>query len=92
VNVPGDYDADGDVDGNDFLAMQRGEQPKDCALGGWQNNFGEDRRSSPCIQVEGDYDGDGDVDGNDFLAMQRGQTPVRRECPDPIEDPPWPPR
>jgi hypothetical protein len=43
VSLPGDFDADGRVDGADFLAWQRGESPagavaSDLAL--WQANFG----------------------------------------------------
>ncbi len=40
---PGDFDADGDVDGDDFLAWQRGESPNplDAAdLSEWQTNYG----------------------------------------------------
>ena len=43
VSLPGDFDADGRVDGADFLAWQRGESPggavaSDLAI--WQANFG----------------------------------------------------
>jgi hypothetical protein len=79
-NVPGDYDGDRDVDGNDFLIMQRGQPPLSCELAPWALNFGT-TGSPPCVNVPGDYDGDGDVDGNDFLLMQRGLSPVPRDCP-----------
>ena len=41
--LDGDFDADGDVDGADFLAWQRGESPNGATSGDlalWQNNFG----------------------------------------------------
>jgi hypothetical protein len=40
---PGDFDTDGDVDGRDFLAWQRGESPAPLSatdLTDWQNNYG----------------------------------------------------
>jgi hypothetical protein len=84
-NVPGDYDGDGDVDGNDFLLMQRGALPADCTMVDWRQNFGttapQPPPGAPCLNVPGDYDGDGDVDGNDLLLMQRGLNPVPRRCP-----------
>jgi len=50
----GDFDGDGDIDGNDFLI--------------WQNNFpNSDGRA---ISFSGDATGDGKVDGDDFLIWQ----------------------
>ena len=43
VGPPGDFDDDGDVDGGDFLAWQRGESPNPLTSDDfieWQNNFG----------------------------------------------------
>ncbi|MEM9656946.1 MAG: choice-of-anchor D domain-containing protein [Planctomycetota bacterium] len=43
VVIPGDFDADSDVDGADFLAWQRGESPSALSfadLATWQENFG----------------------------------------------------
>ena len=43
VSLPGDFDADGRVDGADFLAWQRGESPAGAVasdLSLWQANFG----------------------------------------------------
>ncbi len=40
--TPGDFDADGDIDGADFLAWQRGESPDPLSsddLGDWQTNY-----------------------------------------------------
>ena len=56
----GDFDQDGDVDGEDFLTWQR--EPNLGSPTDWQTNFG---------RVEVDFDQDGDVDGEDFLAWQR---------------------
>jgi hypothetical protein len=42
-NEPGDFDADGDVDGQDFLAWQRGGSPAPLSatdLADWQANYG----------------------------------------------------
>jgi hypothetical protein len=42
--IPGDFDEDGDVDGNDFLVWQRGGSPNGATSGDlteWQDNFGE---------------------------------------------------
>ncbi|MDZ4659755.1 MAG: hypothetical protein SH868_19450 [Bythopirellula sp.] len=42
-NSQGDFDADGDVDGHDFLAWQRGESPQPLSaldLADWQANYG----------------------------------------------------
>ena len=41
--LPGDHDLDGDVDGRDFLAWQRGESPNPFSpgdLAAWQANYG----------------------------------------------------
>jgi len=41
--TPGDFDADGDVDGSDFLAWQRGGSPDPLSLsdlGEWQGSYG----------------------------------------------------
>jgi hypothetical protein len=43
VALPGDFDGDGDVDGRDFLAWQRGESPDPLSAGDledWQTNYG----------------------------------------------------
>ncbi|MEQ8837728.1 MAG: PEP-CTERM sorting domain-containing protein, partial [Lacipirellulaceae bacterium] len=43
TNDPGDFIADGNVDGEDFLAWQRGESPDPLSaadLGAWQTNYG----------------------------------------------------
>ncbi|MBL9161667.1 MAG: hypothetical protein JNL18_02875 [Planctomycetaceae bacterium] len=43
VTLPGDFDADGDVDGNDFLVWQRGDTPNPHSpadLAAWKSNFG----------------------------------------------------
>ena len=50
----GDFDGDGDIDGNDFLI--------------WQNNF--PRNDGEAISFIGDATGDGNVDGDDFLIWQ----------------------
>jgi Ca2+-binding RTX toxin-like protein len=67
--IAGDFDADGDLDGRDFLAWQR--NPSIGSLIDWQNGYGD-----ALAQVSGDFDADGDVDGRDFLAWQRGESPV----------------
>ncbi|QEG34244.1 metallophosphoesterase [Bythopirellula goksoeyrii] len=41
--IDGDFDSDGDVDGNDFLLWQRGDSPNELSpedLLAWQTNFG----------------------------------------------------
>ncbi len=41
--APGDFDFDGDVDGRDFLAWQRGGSPNPLSsndLSAWQGNYG----------------------------------------------------
>ena len=60
LEVEGDFEQDGDVDGVDFLIWQ--QDPNLGSLTDWQTNFG---------RVEVDFDHDGDVDGADFLAWQR---------------------
>ena len=50
----GDFDGDGDIDGNDFLI--------------WQNNF--PRTDGEAMSFIGDATGDGNVDGDDFLVWQ----------------------
>ena len=54
LTVQADFDFDGDVDGNDFLA--------------WQVGFGTS--CCTATKRDGDYDNDGDVDGDDFLGWQ----------------------
>lgn len=86
VGISGDFDADGNVSGFDFLKWQRGAG----TLGGavltdGDSNFdgnvnGADLdvwvqqfvTPTPQAQVSPDPDGDGDVDGADLLAWQRG--------------------
>ena len=80
-----DFDADGDIDGSDFLAWQRGYGSSNPASSdGDGNNDGNvdvadlnlfDRdygQGSLVVPDTGDYDSDGDSDGTDFLAWQRG--------------------
>ncbi len=78
-----DFDSDGDVDGADFLAWQRGLNQPDAHpsdgdanddqevnaldLTVWKNQF----RSAP-ISASADFDQDSDIDGADFLTWQRG--------------------
>ena len=59
--VPGDFDFDGDVDGNDFLYWQLNDGSQS-DLDEWQAEFS--------VPVSGDFDDDGDVDGTDFLHWQ----------------------
>lgn len=43
LGLPGDFDADGDVDGTDFLVWQRGGSPNPLSAGDletWQTNYG----------------------------------------------------
>jgi|GEM_PF-5088069 len=43
AGLPGDFDSDGDVDGDDFLKWQRGESPiplSQSDLNDWQTNYG----------------------------------------------------
>ncbi len=42
VGIPGDYDADSDVDGNDFIVWQKGDSPNGATSGDldiWEANF-----------------------------------------------------
>jgi len=64
----GDFDDDGGVDGDDFLAWQQGGSPNPLSvsdLGNWESYY----------DIIGDNDFDGDVDGNDFLIWQRRESP-----------------
>ena len=54
VAVPGDTDLDGDVDGDDFVALA----VHYTGTGGTGKTW-----------AAGDFDGDGNVDGNDFVAL-----------------------
>lgn len=50
----GDFDADGDVDGLDFLKWQRGESPDPFSasdLAAWQSNYGAATASSPSLAI-----------------------------------------
>jgi hypothetical protein len=61
-----DLDGDGDTDGADLLAWQRGESTLASAtsyLSVWRTAYGRDGRA--------DLDGDGDTDGRDLLFWQR---------------------
>ena len=80
--MDGDYDGDGDVDGRDFLAWQRGfGSSQNLAADGNHNGSvdggdltmwsGAYANSSSPSGSSGDFDGDGDGDGRDFLALQR---------------------
>jgi hypothetical protein len=78
-----DFDVDGDVDGADFLAWQRGfskanakradgnsddDTDTDASdLAAWAASYGQVE-----IAPSADFDSDGDVDGADFLTWQRG--------------------
>ena len=53
--IAGDFDSDGDVDGDDFLLWQRNFPVLDGTAG----------------SSSGDANGDGNVDGDDFLVWQR---------------------
>jgi hypothetical protein len=67
---PGDFNFDGDSDGNDFLKWQRGESLSSLSqsdLADWEANFGTN--NAP-VQP-GDFDGNSQVDGGDFLMWQR---------------------
>lgn len=70
----GDFDLDGDADGSDFLAWQRGESPDPLSqsdLDAWEGDYG----TFPAPALPGDFDEDSDVDGLDFLTWQRGESP-----------------
>ena len=60
--IGGDFDGDGDVDGEDFLTWRRNDGSQS-GLNIWQENFG--------TKDSIDFDDDGDVDGADFLSWQR---------------------
>ncbi len=72
VGTPGDFDGDRDVDGSDFLILQRGMGTLygTSELEAWETNYGVTPLSQP-----GDFNNDGGVDGSDFLAWQRGESP-----------------
>jgi predicted outer membrane repeat protein len=78
-----DFDSDGDVDGRDFLAWQRGYGSTGSAATKARGNADFDadvdradlvvwqtQYAGPTV-ASGDFDNDGDVDGRDFLAWQR---------------------
>ena len=79
-----DFDADGDVDGFDFLAWQRGFGSNNASTtDGDANNDSKvterdlraivrDFGQNSVVIGTGDFDSDGDRDGSDFLAWQRG--------------------
>ncbi len=51
-DLPGDFDADGDLDGRDFLLWQRGQSPIPLSAGDladWQGNFGAGAISSVSV-------------------------------------------
>ena len=85
VQHAADFDMDGDVDGRDFLAWQRGhgiQAPNATkADGDADNDLDVDVDDLGIWQGQfghipsADFDTDGDVDGRDFLAWQRGQSP-----------------
>jgi T5SS/PEP-CTERM-associated repeat protein len=68
--LDGDFDANGVVDGADFLKWQLEDGTPE-GLETWQSNYGS-RLPSAAI---GDFNNDGDVDGADFLRWQRGESP-----------------
>ena len=49
LSTPGDFDLDGDVDGDDFLAWQR--DPSVGSLADWQNNFGTSASSLSSVSA-----------------------------------------
>ena len=80
-----DFDSDGDIDGSDFLAWQRGlgtnnATPAHGDANGDGNVNGGDLHifdqqyglGAFSTSATGDFDSDGDADGTDFLAWQRG--------------------
>jgi hypothetical protein len=69
VPIAGDGDADGDVDGRDFLLWQR--DPNVGLLEDWQANYGAVASDPQTLDLLGDFNLDGDVDGRDFLLWQR---------------------
>jgi hypothetical protein len=84
VGESGDFDVDGDVDGSDFLAWQRGlGATTGAALTDGDSDLDGDvdtqdltswqQQFAPVpIPSTADFDRDGDFDGSDFLAWQRG--------------------
>ena len=69
IVLPGDFDQDGDADGDDFLKWQRGESPEPLSqsdLGDWETDYG----TVTAPTQPGDFDGNGVVDGHDFLEWQ----------------------
>ena len=51
---PGDFDGDGDVDGADFMAWQRGQSPNPWSasdLAEWEENFGNGTPLAPASTV-----------------------------------------
>ncbi|NOZ39654.1 MAG: hypothetical protein GXP24_05445, partial [Planctomycetes bacterium] len=86
VGISGDFDADGDIDGSDFLTWQRNAGTIDVAvLTNGDSDFDGDvdlqdlntwqlqyNPLSTSVISDGDFDGDNDFDGSDFLAWQRG--------------------
>jgi hypothetical protein len=71
--IPGDFDNDNDVDGNDFLAWQRTDRTL-AGLDHW--------RLQMDYQYPGDFNSNRQVEGLDFLAWQRGQSPNPRSLSD----------
>ncbi len=54
AGIPGDFDFDGDVDGRDFLAWQRGESPNPFSAGdlaAWQMNYGNGALMAASVAV-----------------------------------------
>jgi hypothetical protein len=71
--IAGDLDADGDVDGKDFLLWQR--NPTGTPLVDWQKNYGLTSAAPHNVPtLPGDFNEDGQVDGRDYLAWQRDST------------------
>ena len=79
-----DFDSDGDIDGIDFLAWQRGfgsigdisasvgDSDNDNDVDTDDMNDWESGFGAAAAAVTSDFDEDGDTDGIDFLAWQRG--------------------
>lgn len=78
-----DFDDDGDADGSDFLAWQRGFGTASGATGADGDADGDgdvdaddlkrwkERYGTQIVAAAGDLDGNGDFDGKDFLKWQR---------------------
>lgn len=62
--TPGNFDLDADVDGSDYLLLQR--NPDIGNFADWATNYGSIVTPDP----PGNFDLDTDVDGSDFLAWQ----------------------